>query len=66
MTASPGLRLQLIALLDQHYGGWLDPNTDRARCPCGHRPTLGESHSAHVTDEVMKKLFVADLRWEGE
>ena len=58
---SDALRQRLIALLDRHYGGWLDPNTDKSRCPCGHRPKLGESHSAHVTDEILTSLFVADL-----
>lgn len=56
------LRQRLTGLLDCHYGGWIDNGkTDKCRCPCGYRPRLGESHSAHVADDILASMFVADL-----
>jgi hypothetical protein len=50
-------RQRLIAELDRHYGGWIDNGKlDKCRCPCGYHPMLGESHSAHVADEVLALL----------
>lgn len=51
------IRDQLIAILARHPGGWLDNgNTDKCRCPCGYRPTIGEFHGSHVADDILSSL----------
>lgn len=48
-------------LLNRHYGGWLENgNTDKAHCPCGHRPaSIGESHGYHVALDVLAELGIS-------
>ena len=48
---------RIAAVLDLHYGGWIDNGKpDECRCPCGYRPKLGESHGAHVAAAVVEEL----------
>ena len=54
---------RIAAVLDLHYGGWIDNGKpDECRCPCGYRPSLGESHGAHVAAAVVEELGLKEER----